>query len=238
MQNKNMQHPIRRRTPSQTSGAMPAVKSAIRRPPVPSHRFEEEEWEEEQIQTPPRQHPMTRSAPRPQRAMVPAAPPQRVVYDADPLPAPRYASEKKRGMSRRGFFGLTAGVSVVGLGAVLGNQFLQAKEMDWTYGYPRTYHITAVVGMNDSTASPSHFIVVNLHGHIVLFHLPGGDISKSKVYSLGMISGDNADQVPVTISFGGDVNHPDLYVHANGQTTMFLNKDGGFVANANFNVNQ
>jgi hypothetical protein len=41
------------------------------------------------------------------------------------------------------------------------------------YGYPRTYQTDAVVGHGDSPAHPSHFIALNLDGHLEVIELAG-----------------------------------------------------------------
>src|SRR6266487_4661311 len=51
-----------------------------------------------------------------------------------------------------------------------------ARHLDiWHYGYPRTYQTDAVVGHGDSLAHPSHFIAINLDGHLEVIELSGGD---------------------------------------------------------------
>src|SRR2546425_1583080 len=44
----------------------------------------------------------------------------------------------------------------------------------WHYGRPRTFQTDAVVGHNDSAASPSHFIAINLNRHVEVIECPGG----------------------------------------------------------------
>lgn len=93
------------------------------------------------------------------------------------------------------------------------------------YGYPRTFQTDAVVGHNDSTRSPSHFIAENLHGQIIIFELPGGDPSKSKDYIGPDLIGPQDDLLPVTLSFS-DVNHDgevDMVVHVSDKNFVFCN---------------
>ena len=58
----------------------------------------------------------------------------------------------------------------------------QVTQDDWHYGRPRTYQVDAVVGQNDSSSNPSHFIALNLNSHIEIIEFPGGDASKAKVF--------------------------------------------------------
>src|SRR5260370_85849 len=77
----------------------------------------------------------------------------------------------------------------------------QHVQDDWTYGMPRTYQTDAVVGHNhDSSSHPSHFLAVNLKGHIEVFELPAGDPTKVRVFLGPTISGNGADRVQVTYS--------------------------------------
>ena len=102
---------------------------------------------------------------------------------------------------------------------------------DWHYGRPRTFQINAVVGHHDSAQSPSHFIAMNLNRHIVIIEIPGGDVSKSVVYSGPTLLGPGQDLTPVTITFQ-DINHdgkPDMLVSVQGNQIIFLNENGTFV---------
>src|SRR5712692_10656797 len=88
-----------------------------------------------------------------------------------------------------------------------------------TYGFPRTYQTDQVVGHADSTDHPSHFIALNLNGHIEVIEFPGGDGSHARIYIGPQLFGDNAILTPVTLSFK-DVNgdgKPDLLLHVQDQ---------------------
>lgn len=93
------------------------------------------------------------------------------------------------------------------------------------YGYPRTFQTNAVVGHNDSSANPSHFIAVNLRGQIIIFELPGGDPSKSLDYIGPDLVGAQEDLLPVTLTFQ-DINHDgavDMIVHVADKEFPFCN---------------
>ena len=108
----------------------------------------------------------------------------------------------------------------------------QYVQDDWTYGMPRTYQTDAVVGHNhDSRAHPSHFVAVNLKGHLEVFELPAGDPTKVRVFLGPTIVGTGADQVVVTISFA-DLDHdgtPDLILYYGDSEEVFSNKGGTFL---------
>lgn len=106
----------------------------------------------------------------------------------------------------------------------------QAHTDDTTYGMPRTYQTDAVVGHSDSNSNPSHFQAENLKGHIIVIELPGGDISKSRVYNITSEINGNP-YPPATVSFR-DINGDgklDMVVvvgDPGNQTTYTLYNDG------------
>lgn len=100
----------------------------------------------------------------------------------------------------------------------------QVHQDDVTYGRPRTYQTDAVVGHFDLAAHPSHFEAENLHRRVVIFELPGGDATKTRVYVGPLLYGPNADLAPVTLAFpviGGKVA---MVVNVQGNHLVYLNK--------------
>ena len=81
----------------------------------------------------------------------------------------------------------------------------QNHQDDAAYGMPRTYQTDAVVGHNDSSSNPSHFIAINLRGSIYILEAPGGNFSKSRSYFITTEVGGNPHP-PVTIKFQ-DLTH-------------------------------
>ncbi len=129
------------------------------------------------------------------------------------------------------FVGIAMFVMVLGwavLGAVA--NWWQTTQDDWHYGRPRTFQMDAVVGHNDSTAHPSHFIAVNLHRQIEVIEFPGGDPTHARVYLGPTLSGDGEDLAPATLSFR-DVNgdgKPDMLIQVQDTTFVFINDNGMF----------
>ncbi len=104
------------------------------------------------------------------------------------------------------------------------------QQNTWSYGLPRTYQTDQVVGHADSVAHPSHFIALNLNGHIDVIELPGGDTTHARIYTGPELFGVDAMLTPVTLSFK-DVNgdgKPDLLLHVQDQTIVFLNDGNQF----------
>lgn len=100
------------------------------------------------------------------------------------------------------------------------------------YGYPRTYQTDAFVGHNEKVGVPSHFIAINLHGHIEIIEMPGGDAAHARIYLGPQLYGTGADLVPVTLKFE-DVNGdhlPDMIVMFQDTQVIFINAQGGFRA--------
>lgn len=105
---------------------------------------------------------------------------------------------------------------------------------DWRnysdYGNPRTFQVDAIVGQNDGPGHESHFIAMNLHGQIIVIEFPGSDPSKGRDFLITSLSGPDADEVPVTLTFA-DVNGDgklDMIVHFNGQEVVDINDHGTF----------
>jgi len=98
------------------------------------------------------------------------------------------------------------------------------------YGYPRTYQTDAFVGNNEQAGVPSHFIAINLHGHIEIIEMPGGDPAHARIYLGPQLYGTGADLVPVTLKFE-DVNGdhlPDMIILFQGSQVIYINSQGGF----------
>jgi len=106
-------------------------------------------------------------------------------------------------------------LSLIGIGMIVAlllvwgvtalTQWWDAHQLDATYGFPRTYQVDAVVGHDDNTAHPTHFIFLNLKGRVVIIEIPGGNTSHARIYNSPAIIGSNPAQIPVTAEFQ-DVN--------------------------------
>ncbi len=122
---------------------------------------------------------------------------------------------------------------VVALSAMLLGQFalgwLSTTWDDLHYGRPRTSQTDAFVG-HETGHTPSHFIILNLHGRIEIFELPGGDPTRTKIYLGPQISGPGADLVPVTVRFSDPqrTHHPDMLICFQNTQVVFRNAHGTF----------
>lgn len=99
---------------------------------------------------------------------------------------------------------------------------------DIPFERPRTFQTDAVVGHNDSSSNPSHFIVFNLYGRIEMIEVPGGDASKARIYIGPQLYGNNNDLIPVTLSFV-DMSVkplPDMIVHFQETRLVYSNQKG------------
>jgi hypothetical protein len=109
-------------------------------------------------------------------------------------------------------------------------QWWQIHQDDVRYGRPRTSQVDAVVGHGDSPAHPTHFIAVNLHGHIQIIEEPGGDPTRARVYLGSTLLGDGAELTPVTLAFQ-DVNGDgqlDMVIRAGNSVQVYINDKGTF----------
>ena len=110
-----------------------------------------------------------------------------------------------------GVFGILLVLGWIGLNVV--TSWYQGVQNDWTYGQQRHFEINAIVGHGDSQTNPSHFTAENINGQIIVIELPGGNVSKAKIYQIETIPG-NAGNPPVKLSFqdmNGD-GKPDMLV--------------------------
>jgi hypothetical protein len=106
----------------------------------------------------------------------------------------------------------------------------QIHQDDATYGRPRTFQIDQVVGHNDSSSNPSHFIAINLKRHIIVIELPGGDPTKARIYPITTLFGDGQDLTPVTLTFQDVTGHGqlDMLIHIQDQKLVMINENGTF----------
>lgn len=106
----------------------------------------------------------------------------------------------------------------------------QVTQDDIHYGRPRTYQTEQVVGHNDSTGNPSHFIALNLNRHIEIIEFPGGDATKARIYVGPVLIGQGQDLAVVTLTFK-DVNgdgKPDMVVNVQDSRFVFINENNTF----------
>jgi hypothetical protein len=99
------------------------------------------------------------------------------------------------------------------------------------YGYPRTFQVDAVVGHADSAEHPSHFLALNLRGHIRIIEFPGGDVTRAKVYIGPDLLGPGQDLTPVTLSFKDTSGNgkPDMIVTVGTAHYLYRNAGSTFV---------
>lgn len=167
-----------------------------------------------------------------------AAPPSRVYIDeenARTTGTGKYRRAWPRGLRRLHWLvlaGLAMLIMILGWVALSAiGTWWQTTQDDWHYGRPRTFQTDAVVGHHDSSQHPSHFIAINLNRHIIIIEIPGGDASKSVLFSGPTLVGPRQDLTPVTLTFQ-DVNHDgtlDMIVNIQDSQFVFLNENGTFV---------
>lgn len=136
-----------------------------------------------------------------------------------------------RGHSKRFYPTLIIGMIVaiallVGLTSLV--SWWQGFHDDMAYGYPRTFHADAVVGHNDTTEHPTHFVFINLHGHIQVIEIPGGDVAKTRIFTGPTLYGSGQDRIPVTGDFVSQQGKINLIVHVGSQDFPFINDGNTF----------
>ncbi len=101
---------------------------------------------------------------------------------------------------------------------------------DLHYGRPRTSQMDVVVGHGDSATHPSHFIFLNLHRHVEIIELSGGDAAHTHIYIGPILYGDGQDLAPVTGEFKDIHNNgrPEMIVHIGDQQIVYANDGTSF----------
>ncbi len=107
------------------------------------------------------------------------------------------------------------------------NVILHAGE-HYQYGSPPTSQLDAVVGHNDSEASPTHFVFLNVHGRVQIIEEPGGDASHARIYTGPTLVGDNAGDQSVTGEIVSEDGRHDLIVHVQDQQIVYINDGSTF----------
>lgn len=101
---------------------------------------------------------------------------------------------------------------------------------DIQYGRPRTTHLDAFVGHDETAGLPTHLIAMNLNQQLVIIELPGGDPAKIRTIAGPYLFGADEHLTPVTMSLhdmDGD-GTLDLLLDIRREQLVYLNKDGVF----------
>ncbi len=173
-----------------------------------------------------------RQTPTQERRLTRQPEPHQQEQDADPETEqfPRHHQQQRPRFHWLVYLGLgMVAILLVWLGLSLLLTWWQGYQDDLHYGRPRTYQMDARVGHNDAN-TPSHFLALNLNGHMEVIEFPGGDASHTKVYQGPTFVGDGSDLEIVMVHFK-DVNgdgKPDLILSVKGATYVFINDQGAF----------
>lgn len=129
---------------------------------------------------------------------------------------------------RRRFSLLAIGVGMVVMVLIViclsaWNSWWHTYQNDQQFGRPRTFQMDAVVGHEDSPSNPTHFIFINLHRHVEIIEIPGGNIAHTHIYSGPILFGDGQDLTPVTGEIRDINGRRDLVVHIQDQQIVFIN---------------
>ena len=129
---------------------------------------------------------------------------------------------------------VTGLLALLAIYAIMGNVVGWGREQvdNVRYGTPRTFHTDAIVGIDDGAGTPSHFIAMNLNRQVVIYQIPGGDATKTRVITGPYLFGAGEDKTPVLLQFQ-DVNGDqlqDMIVNIKNEAIIFVNRDGQFQA--------
>src|SRR5439155_19352453 len=137
---------------------------------------------------------------------------------------PADTSLPKAGMFKKGALQHTHPLFFLGIGMLIALVLWTVSSLafsgftttldDFHYGRPRTFQTDAWVDHNEQSGISSHFIAINLHGHIEIIEIPGGDATHAHVYLGPQLYSPGSELVPVTLQFV-DVNgdhKPDMLI--------------------------
>ena len=127
---------------------------------------------------------------------------------------------------------VTALLALVAISAVMGNVVGWGREQidTFRYGNPRTFQLAEAIGHDDSPASPTRLIAMNLNRQVVVIEIPGGDASKIRTINGPYLFGADEDKTPVLMRLA-DLNNDgtkDLVVTIKNEELVYLNKEGQF----------
>jgi hypothetical protein len=106
----------------------------------------------------------------------------------------------------------------------------QTRLDDLRYGRPRTMHLSGFVGHDDANGSPTQFVAMNLNRRVVVFEIPGGDVSKTRTLTGPYLFGANEDLTPVKLrlAYVNNDREQDLIVSAKNEEIIYINENGNF----------
>ncbi len=174
------------KNPAITPGTVPAVQRASRhRTRTEDAQVEVDEWQRSAdvpdasvptpAQTPSRRAGTTGASRTPPKTPLPKA------------TATKGASKTKGILKRHAHPLLYLGIGMLAMLAlwtvlISAISWYNTSMDDIHYGRPRTFQTDAFVGHNESAGIPSHFIAINLHGHIEVIEFPGGDAAHARIF--------------------------------------------------------
>jgi len=101
---------------------------------------------------------------------------------------------------------------------------------DVRYGRPRTFHLTSSIGPTGQADGITHFIAMNLNRQVMVFVIPGDDMSQVRTLKGPYLFGAGEDLTPVTIrmqDFNSD-SAPDLVLKVKDEEVVYIYRDGNF----------
>ena len=127
---------------------------------------------------------------------------------------------------------VTALLALVAIYAVMGNVLTWGRAQYDTlrYGSTRTFQLDAALGHEDSPASPTHLMALNLNRQVTIIEIPGGDAAKIRTLTGPYLFGAEEDKTPVLMRLD-DLNRDgtkDLIVSIKNEEIVYLNRDSKF----------
>lgn len=108
--------------------------------------------------------------------------------------------------------------------------WLRTSVDDARYGRPRTMQLSGYVGHDEASGLPSQFIGMNMNRRVVVFEIPGGDVSKTRTLTGPYLFGTGEDLTPIRLrleAVNGD-ELQDLVVSVKNEEIIYINDAGSF----------
>ncbi len=101
---------------------------------------------------------------------------------------------------------------------------------DIRYGNPRTTHLRAFVGHEETQGQPTDFIAMNLDQRVVVLTLPSGDTTKAKILNGPYLFGSREELTPISMRVedrNGD-GSDDLVINIKNEEVIYVNTGDSF----------
>lgn len=101
---------------------------------------------------------------------------------------------------------------------------------DVRYGRPRTHQISGMVGHNEASGEPTHFVAMNLNRRVLVIEIPGGDVAKAQTLEGPYLFGADEDLTAVRLDLldANSDGKNDLVLSVKREKIIYINEGENF----------